>query len=177
VRFISEHAEITYDTCAMRMVRGQGRNFSMMRRLLPYDAIKQNIPRALSRMLLASPAPDYAAPPLRVNDVTIMSPSRIITIAADTDLYNFEAAPPDSHLRSPLASAFPNCTSFSVARHFPNPENRRRRREGTGKDLSNIKKTACVAYRRDSCRVYFFFFCNTMFDRKIGGTLAFDNSS
>lgn len=68
----------------------------MTARLLPYDAIKQNNPCAFAHAFREPSARLRRAAPLRVNDVTIMSPSRIITIAADTDLYNFERNPTES---------------------------------------------------------------------------------
>lgn len=52
--------------------------------------------------------------PLEVNDVTIMSPSRIITIAADTDLYNFKR----SGSRSPVSRCDATPTS-QITRRSP----------------------------------------------------------
>lgn len=146
-RFISERAEITYDThvCARMRTRGWERRegwgiFSGMTvQLLPYDAIKQNTPRALRSEL-------RSVPPLRVNDVTIMSPSRIITIAADTDLYNAKrSGNPGSNMQSPLADS-PNCTSFLVARHFLNSDVVERGR----KNPSLTGKVVYVAYFRNN---------------------------
>lgn len=99
--------------------RGEDRHFfsGMTVRLLPYDAIKQNT-RALSFMPFARapPLPNHVALPLRVNDVTIMSPSWIITIATDTYLYNSKCS------GSPAGSnSIGDCLSptSQIARHSP----------------------------------------------------------
>lgn len=131
--------------CARMSTRGEreagalGIFSGMTVQLLPYDAIKQNTP--------CHPAPDYAVPPLRVNDVTIMSPSRIITIAADTDLYNAKrsgnpGSEPGRATRNRLLPRdSPNCTSFLVARHFPNSDSRKR--EGRKQAAFHRKSRIC----------------------------------
>lgn len=92
------------------------------------------------------PAPDYAVPPLRVNDVTIMSPSRIITIVTDTDLYNAKRSGNPGSKPGPatrnhlLPRDSPNCTSFLVARHFLNLDAAGKGEEEKTESLSFIAK-------------------------------------
>lgn len=129
----------------------------MTARLLPYDAIKQNNPCAFAHAFREPSARLRRAAPLRVNDVTIMSPSRIITIAADTDLYNFERNPTGSRQgAAAISSTFPNCTLSLLRASFPKiREIRDRKEKETGKDLFNISGKP-GAYRRNlRCRCYF----------------------
>lgn len=84
-----------------------------------YDAIKQN---TRAHAFRAAPLLRFnAASSLRVNDVTIMSPSRIITIAADTDLYNIETKTEMPRGNAAIPSRrLPKLRVVLAARHFPN---------------------------------------------------------